>query len=168
MLRRGGWLSFTRETAKSTVRKIQATRASRSWKRIVDRERRAERKKEIHIYIYTCTQTLKEKVRERESWPRIVSRASSRSKCTCACKEQVSFVKGAPLEEERERERRKERRRRGEEMVYPRPIIPPVFFFSVPRPRPTYPGIVEDLQPSLRPVLSGVAAGYRRGCCHGG
>lgn len=65
MVRRGGWLSFTRETAKSTVRKIQATRASRSWKRIVDRERRAERKKEIHIYIYMYIDIERESERKR-------------------------------------------------------------------------------------------------------
>ena len=126
----------------------------------------------------------RERERERESWPRIVSRASRRLEASAraaAGKEQVSFVKGAPRRGMAwhgtawrsvawASEQSSGEERRGEERVavYPRPIIPPVFFFSVPRPRPTYPGIVEDLQPSLRPVLSGVAAGYRRGCCHGG
>lgn len=57
MVHRGGWLSFTRETAKSTARKIQATRASRSWKRIVDKEtenkpRERESNRDVYIYMY--------------------------------------------------------------------------------------------------------------------
>lgn len=71
MVHRGGWLSFTRETAKSTARKIQATRASRSWKRIVDREtendeqREREREQRRYTYIYMYIEIERESERKR-------------------------------------------------------------------------------------------------------